>query len=83
MQPKRSTGFRRPLVTGMGRHEDRHSPSKRIRASESAIRAALKAIQDAGLPVDKVCISGGQVEIHCRSVEDAKSAENDGGLKKW
>lgn len=59
------------------------SPSKRVRASEKAIKAALNAIQSAGLPVDKVCVSGGQVEIHCGSVEGNTPAKNDGGLKDW
>lgn len=54
----------------------------RVRASEKAIRAALRAIKDAGLPVDKVCVSGGQVEIHCSLVE-RETQENDGGLEKW
>jgi hypothetical protein len=56
---------------------------RRVRASEKAIRAALNAIQSAGLPVDKVCVSGGQVEIHCRPVEGSTSTENDGGLEDW
>lgn len=57
--------------------------AKRVRASDRALRIALKAIQDAGLPVDKVCVSGGQVEIHCRPVDGAAPAQNDGGLKDW
>lgn len=55
----------------------------RVRASEKAIRAALKAIQDAGLPVDKVCVSGAQVEIHCGPVERVRTDQNDGDLEKW
>jgi len=66
----------------MTRHEQ-PSPSKRVRASETAIRAALKAIQDAGLPVEKVCVSGGQIEIHCLPVEAGSTAEKDEGLKDW
>jgi hypothetical protein len=58
-------------------------PATRIRASEKAIRAALRAIQDAGLPVDKVCVNGSQVEIHCLAVEETKPTKNDGGLKSW
>lgn len=60
-----------------------HKPARRVRASETAIRAALKAIQDAGLPVEKLCVNGGQVEIHCGSVENRPAPKNDGGLEKW
>lgn len=56
---------------------------KRIRASERAFRIALKVVQDAGLPVDRVCIAGGQIEIHCGGVEEAKPKKNDGRLKQW
>ncbi len=55
----------------------------RVRASERAVTAALKAIQAVGLPVDKVCINGGQVEIHTRGVEHETQPENDGGLEQW
>ena len=55
----------------------------RVRASASAISAALKAIQDAGLPVEKVCVTGGKVEIHCAPVDGAARPENDEGLKQW
>lgn len=55
----------------------------RTRASEKAIRAALRAIQDAGLPVEKVCVNGGKVEIHCAPVEPGKPRRNDEGLEKW
>lgn len=55
----------------------------RIRTSEKAIRAALKAVQDAGLSVDKVCVTGAQIEIHCGSVVNEEPPENDGRLKQW
>lgn len=58
-------------------------PSTRVRASEKAIRAALNAIQGAGLPVGKVCISGAKVEIHCGPVESATAPEKDEGLEEW
>lgn len=57
--------------------------AKRIRASERAFRIALKVVQDAGLPVDKVCITGGHIEIHCAGVEAVKDEEKDGGLEDW
>ena len=57
--------------------------SRRVRASKPAILAALEAIKDAGLPVEKLCIAGGQVEIHCRPVEGNEAPANDGGLKEW
>lgn len=56
---------------------------KRVRASEHAITAALNAIKAAGLPVEKLCITGGQVEIHCTPVEAQPEEEKDWGLKKW
>ncbi|MFC3208081.1 hypothetical protein [Aquamicrobium soli] len=55
----------------------------RVRTSEKAIRAALKALQDAGLSVDKVCVSGAQIEIHCGHVERVEPQEEDGGLEEW
>lgn len=59
------------------------SEHRRVRASERALRIALKAIQDSGLPVDKVCVSGGQIEIHCRPVEGDDQPKNHGGPKDW
>lgn len=56
---------------------------KRVRTSDRAIRIALKALQDANVPVDKVCISGGQIEIHCGAIEGAPASEKDEGLKDW
>ncbi|MVA98888.1 hypothetical protein GN330_16695 [Nitratireductor sp. CAU 1489] len=57
--------------------------SHRRRVSASAVRETLKAIQDTGLIVDKVCIAGGQVEITCHPIENHPTPENDGGLKEW
>lgn len=56
---------------------------KRSRASERAITAALAAMKSAGLPVDKVCVNGGQIEIHVQHVEGQPEAQNDRGLKDW
>jgi|GEM_PF-2641989 hypothetical protein len=56
---------------------------KRIRASKSAIMAAIDAMQARGLAVGKVCISGGKVEIIPANVDDAPDAEKTGGLKDW
>jgi hypothetical protein len=55
----------------------------RVRASENAIRAALHAMQGAGLAVEKLCVNGGKVEIHCRGIEPVPTAQEDGGLKDW
>lgn len=55
----------------------------RVRASEVAIKAALKAIQEAGIPVDKVCVNGGSVEIHCGQIDGARAPEKDAGLDEW
>lgn len=60
-----------------------HSGSRRVRASERALRIALKAVQDAGLPVDRVSVSGGQIEIHCGGIVEGKQKKNDGRLKQW
>lgn len=57
--------------------------TKRLRASRAAISAALDAIQASGLPVDKVCVIGGQVEIHCGQVEVSDTPKKDGGLEQW
>lgn len=59
------------------------SEIKRTRASQSAIRAALAALKASGLAVDKVCVIGGQVEIHCGHVEGETSATKDQGLEQW
>lgn len=56
---------------------------KRRRVSATAVRETLKAIQDTGLLVDKVCVVGGTVEITCHSIENTRATENDGGLKEW
>ena len=63
--------------------EERDRPRSRIRASETAIKAALKALRESGLHVEKVCVTGGQVEIHCAPVAGAGPAENDDGLEQW
>lgn len=56
---------------------------KRIRASKSAIMAAIDAMQERGLTVGKLCISGGKVEIIPAGVEETAATQNDGGLKDW
>lgn len=55
----------------------------RVRASEAAITATLRAIREAGLNVARVCITGGKVEIHCGQVESRAAGEEDGGLEEW
>ncbi|TPN26588.1 hypothetical protein FKO01_25250 [Mesorhizobium sp. B2-3-3] len=59
------------------------SEPKRMRASQTAIRATLQALKASGVPVDRVCVIGGQVEIHCGAVEGENSTDKDGGLKQW
>ena len=56
---------------------------KRLRASQSAIRATLQALKASGVPVDKVCVIGGHVEIHCGHVEGGNDTKKDGGLEQW
>lgn len=57
--------------------------STRTRASEKAIRAALFALHDAGMAVEKLCVNGGKVEIHCARVEVGGDHREDTGLEKW
>lgn len=54
-----------------------------MRASQAAISATLRALKASGVPVDKVLVVGGQVEIHCGLVEGAGAPEKDDGLKQW
>jgi len=54
-----------------------------MRASQTAIGATLRALKAAGVPVDKVCVIGGQVEIHCGHVDGSTAPEKDEGLEKW
>lgn len=56
---------------------------KRVRPSENALRIALKAARAEGMVVDKLCVNGGQIEIHFHGVETDAAAENDDGLEKW
>ncbi len=56
---------------------------KRSRASQRAITAALASIKAAGLVVEKVCVNGGQVEIHIRQVPGGVEVEEDDGLESW
>lgn len=67
----------------MSNSNERYERPTRIRASEAAIKAALKAMREAGLSVKKLCVSGGQVEIHAGAVESEEPPENDGRLKQW
>lgn len=55
----------------------------RVRASEAALRTALKALKAEGLSVGKLCITGGQVEIHVGGIEANPLIENDGGPEDW
>lgn len=59
------------------------SGSRRVRASERAISAAIRAMQNAGLPVGKLLITGSQVEIYCGGVEATAAEKEDEGLGKW
>lgn len=56
---------------------------RRVRASEAAIRVALKAAKAEGMVVDKLCVTGGYVEIHFGGIDDKPLKENDSGLEKW
>jgi hypothetical protein len=58
-------------------------PARRVRASERALRIALKVVQDSGLSVEKLCVNGGQIDIHCMNIEEKTPSTDDGGLKDW
>jgi hypothetical protein len=62
---------------------DTEKKARRVKASEHAVRVALKAAKDAGLPVDKMCITGGQIVIHFAGIAGAADEEDDSGLEKW
>ncbi|MBY5691994.1 hypothetical protein HFO41_24745 [Rhizobium leguminosarum] len=68
-------------MTATANHGD-HT-GKRVRASENALRIALKAARAEGMVVDKLCVNGGQIEIHFHGVEGEAQPENDGDLEKW
>jgi hypothetical protein len=57
--------------------------ARRVRASERALRIALKVIQDSGLPVEKLCVNGAQIEIHCGNIDDPAATPNHGGPEDW
>jgi hypothetical protein len=59
------------------------APAKRTRTSDRALRIALKAIQDAGLPVEKVLINGAQIEIQCAHIAEEQAQPKDRRLKAW
>lgn len=56
---------------------------RRVRPSENALRIALKAAKAEGMVVDKLCVTGGYIEIHFTGVEREPAPENDGGLEGW
>jgi hypothetical protein len=58
-------------------------PQKRVRASEHALKTAIRAMKDCGLSVGKVCINGGRIEIHTTRLEGEDPDEDNGGLEKW
>lgn len=69
-------------MSALARDHGDHS-GRRVRTSESALRIALKVAKDEGMVVDKLCISGGYIEVHVRGVEGEEHSEKDSGLEKW
>lgn len=57
--------------------------STRIRASERAVTATLKAMRNAGVPVEKLRVIGGQVEIIIASVEEDEAPEHSDLIEEW
>lgn len=56
---------------------------RQTRASEAALRKALRAVQAEGLAVERLCITGGQYEIHFAGVERKTPPPKDEGLEQW
>jgi hypothetical protein len=59
------------------------SSGRRIRPSEHALRIALRTAKAEGMVVDKLCVTGGYIEIHFGGVEVESSDGNHGDLDKW
>ncbi len=62
----------------------------RTRASARAFQIALDGMIAAGLQIQKVCVNGGQIEIHCGAPDDDEVGEDvltreerALGLKAW
>lgn len=56
---------------------------RQTRASEAALRKALRAAREEGLAVERLCITGGQYEIHFAGIGNKKPAAKDEGLEQW
>lgn len=54
----------------------------RVRASKKALETVLDVLASKGLAVEKVRITGAQVEFDVGGIEDSDAPENDGGLKQ-
>lgn len=67
----------------MAQLADDTTARRRTRASETAMRAALKALVAAGVTVDRVVVRGGEVEILCQPVEQSADKSNDRDLEQW
>lgn len=59
-----------------------HDSGTRVRTSERALRIAIKGLQEAGIPIQKICVTGSQIEIHCGSTTPTELPESN-GLEKW
>ncbi|MCB1462084.1 MAG: hypothetical protein KDJ90_06590 [Nitratireductor sp.] len=70
-------------MTAAAKIEPKPDRPTRCRASQPAILATLEALKEAGLDVERVCIRGGQVEIHCGHVEAVEDDQEDAGLEDW
>lgn len=64
-------------------HKTPNHSGKRVRASEAAVSAVLRAMAANGIAVGKICITGGQVEIIAAGVEEAPKPKKSGGPKDW
>jgi hypothetical protein len=59
--------------------------SPRVRASELAVKIAIKAMQDSGLLVSKLAVVGATIEVHAVVPAEITStaADEPPGLKEW
>jgi hypothetical protein len=58
--------------------------SPRVRASERAVKVAIKAMQNSGLQVSKLVVVGATIEVHAVvPAEITSTATEPPGLKDW
>lgn len=56
---------------------------RRVRASENALRVALRALKAEGVPIGKVVLEGGKIEIICVAPDEMAAVAGEDGLESW